>query len=237
MATFDAGTNNLLRVAASGNAAAPTYGGVTLSVGTTVTTGAIDLSHGNLGVFERPSGSLIINGASRISNDSTLTVTAYSGQGSLDLNGTMNIDGTSTVNMDNFSVSGHGTFHLTGEDALLRTGNVAAADTVKLDGGVLSLTSGLQFLGTITDSAPAVSQISPFAAVEVFNAYAAVRETFDRSSGMLDLFASQGKAVANLHFGGSGDLYAAFNAAAGNGTGAMVISSHAAANDLPTTYT
>ena len=94
--------------------------------------------------------------------------------------------------MDYVAIAGTGTFHLTGENALLRAGTVGAGETVVLDGGMLSLTNGMKFLGTITDSAPAASRIGPFSSVDVYNALDAVQETFNRTTGVLDLFDAQG---------------------------------------------
>ena len=73
---------------------------------------------------------------------------------------------------------------------------------------MLSLTNGISFLGTITDSAPGSSRIGPIASVSVYNALDAVQETFNETTGVLKLFNAKDQMVANLRFAGSGDLYA-----------------------------
>ncbi|HEY8288326.1 MAG TPA: hypothetical protein VIG49_03585 [Acetobacteraceae bacterium] len=232
-ATF-AGNNTLAGMTVDGPAGVPAYGGVSINPGVTLTVAGIHLRNGNLSVAERPTGALALTGTSLISQHSTLTVTGYSGVGSVSLGGVMNI-ANSTVNMDYVPVSGNGTFHLTGQNALLRVGAVGAGDTVKLDGGMLSLVDGMRFLGTITDSTPRGSAISPAATVEVFNAGDAVREVFNTTSGMLDLFNAQGAEVANLHFAGGGALFA--EKTTGLPTNYVAITSHPSANMLPVTFT
>ena len=108
---------------------------------------------------------------------------------------------------------------------------VGAGETVVLDGGMLSLTNGMNFLGTITDSAPAASRIGPIASVGVYNALDAVQETFNRTTGVLSLFDTQGATVANLKFAGTGDLYA--TPTSGLATNYIAITSHASAGALP----
>ncbi|MDR3532931.1 MAG: hypothetical protein P4L90_20535 [Rhodopila sp.] len=234
IATFT-GPNTLSGITDIGAATATGYGIIDLMPGGALTTGALNINHAILSINERPGSSVSFNGISRVINGSTLTATGYAGVGTYTVNGTMNIDGTSTVNMDYVAVAGTGTFHLTGEDALLRVGTVGAAETVVLDGGMLSLTNGMNFLGTITDSAPASSRIGPTASVDVYNALDAVRETFDQTTGVLGLFNTQGTEVANLKFAGTGALYAA--PTAGLATNYIAITSHASAGALPVTFT
>jgi hypothetical protein len=135
--------------------------------------------------------------------------------------------------MDDVAVSGGGTFHLTGGAALLRVGAVAAGETVVLDGGMLSLADGMNFLGTITDAAPAVSRIGPTASVDVYNALDAVRETFNPTTGMLDLYNAQGTEVTGLRFAGTGELYAAPTTSLP--TNYIAITSHPTSGALPVT--
>jgi hypothetical protein len=229
------GSNALARITDTGTARAPGEGAIMLAPGGTLTTGRLAISHATLAVSERPGASVTFNGTSQISNDSTLTAAAYAGASPYTVNGTMNIDGTSTVNMDYVSVAGTGTFHLTGEDALLRVGAVGAGATVVLDGGMLSLANGMDFLGTITDSAPGSSRIGPMSSVDVYNALNATRETFDRTTGVLSLFTAQGTEVTSLKFRGTGELYAA--PTAGLATNYMAITSHPSAGALPITLT
>jgi hypothetical protein len=233
--TFLAGSNTLGNVTDIGSAAIPGHAAINLMPGAMLTTGGLTVSAATLSLNERSSAEVIFNGTSRIINGSTLTATGYSGTGAYTLNGTMNIDGSSTVNMDYVAIDGSGTFHTTGENALLRLGIVGAGETIVLDGGMLSLTNGMHFLGTITDSAPASSRIGPISSVDVYNALDATQETFDRTTGMLGLFDAQGTEVAHLHFAGSGDLYAA--PTTGLATNYIAITSHLSAGALPVTFT
>jgi hypothetical protein len=100
---------------------------------------------------------------------------------------------------------------------------------------MLSLTNGMSFLGTITDSAPTASRIGPISSVAVYNAMDAVQETFNQTTGVLDLFSAQGTEVANLKFAGTGDLYA--TPTTGLATNYISISSHPSAGALPVTFT
>jgi hypothetical protein len=228
------GPNTLTSVVDIGTTAAAGFGAINLMPGGALTTAGLTISAATLWVSERPGSSVTFNGTSRIVNASTLTATGYPGVSSYNVNGTMNIDGSSTVNMDYVAVTGIGTFHLTGEDALLRAGSVSAGETVVLDGGMLSLTNGISFLGTITDSAPGSSRIGPIASVSVYNALDAVRETFNETTGVLNLFNIQDQVVANLKFAGSGDLYA--TPTSGLATNFISITSHATGS-LPHSFT
>jgi hypothetical protein len=229
------GLNILTNVTDNGTTAIHGYGAINLMPGGSLTTGGLTVSAATLWVSERPGSSVTFNGYSRIVSGSTLTATGYAGISAYSVNGTMVIDGTSTVNMDYVAVSGRGTFHLTGQSALLRAGTVGAGETVVLDGGMLSLTNGMNFLGTIKDSAPASSRIGPSSSVDVYNALDAVRETFNVTTGVLDLFNVQGGEVANLKFAGIGDLYAA--PTTGLATNFIAITSHASAGALPVAFT
>ena len=232
--TFN-GANTLSGMTVDGAAGSPGYGGVGIGPRVALTVGGITLDNGNLSVSERPYGALDVTGTSQIANNSTLTMTAYGGVGTFALNGVMSIDGSSTVNSDYVPVSGNGTFQLTGNNALLRLGHVDAGDTVKLDGGTLSLTDGMHFLGTITDSVPTASAIAPTASVHVYNAADAVREVFNTTTGMLDLFNAQGGEVANLHFAGGGPLFA--EKTTDQPTNYVAITTHQSADSLPVTFT
>jgi hypothetical protein len=229
------GPNTLSQISDIGPSSAPGYGIINVTPGGALTTGGLTVRNATLFLSERPGTSVTLNGNSQITNGSTLTATGYAGTGAYTVNGAMAIDGTSTVNMDSVAVNGTGTFHLTGEDALLRVGNVAAGDTVVLDGGMLSLANGMSFLGTITDSAPTASRIGPISSVAVYNAMDAVQETFNQTTGVLDLFSAQGTEVANLKFAGTGDLYA--TPTTGLATNYISISSHPSAGALPVTFT
>lgn len=229
------GPNTLSHISDIGSPSAPGYGIIDVTPGGALTTGGLRVSNATLFLSERPGTSVTLNGTSQITNASTLTATGYAGTGAYTVNGTMAIDGTSTVNMDSVAVSGSGTFHMTGGNALLRVGSVGAGDTVVLDGGMLSLASGMSFLGTVTDSTPAASPIGPTASVAVYNAMDAIQETFNQTTGMLDLFNAQGTEVANLKFAGAGDLYA--TPTAGLATNYIAISSHPSAGTLPVTFT
>jgi hypothetical protein len=117
----------------------------------------------------------------------------------------------------------------------LRLGNVYAGETVVLDGGMLSLTNGMNFLGTITDSAHGSSRIGPISSVDVYNALGAARETFNQTTGVLNLFDARGTELANLKFTGRGELYAA--PTTGLATNYIAITSHPSAGALPVTLT
>lgn len=228
------GTNTLAYISDVGSSTIHDYGAINLGVGAALSTRGMNVNAGTLSISERPGASMTFNGTSQVVNGSTLTATGYSGAGNYTLNGTMNIDGSSTVNMDYVKVGGVGTIHLTGENALLRMGSVGAGETVVLDGGMLSLTNGMNFLGTITDSAPASSRIGPIASVAVYNAMDAVQEIFNRTTGSLDLFNAQGTEVAKLTFAGTGDLYAA--PTTGLATNYMSITSHPSAGALAVSF-
>ena len=229
------GPDSLTRVSDVGTATATAYGTINLTPGGALTTGGLTLRHGVLSINERPGTGVTFNGTSQIGNASALTATGYAGMGKYTVNGTMNIDGTSTVSMDSVAVSGTGTFHLTGNSALLRVSSVTAGETVVLDGGMLSIANGMQFLGTITNSAPTVSPIGSLASVDVYNAIGAASGTFSQGTGMLNLYTAQGGEVASLKFAGTGKLYAA--PTTGLATNYMAISSHPSAGMLPITYT
>ena len=228
------GSNTLAGIADSGTGSSPGFGEFDLMPSSALTTTGLTVSAATLWMNERPSSSVTLNGTSRIANAGTLTATGYPGVSSYTVNGTMSIDGSSTVNMDYVAVNGRGTFHLTGNNALLRAGSVGSGETVVLDGGMLSLTNGIRFLGTITDSAPGASRIGRLASVAVYNALDAVRETFNETTGVLALFNIQGGMVANLRFAGSGDLYAA--PTSGLATNFISITSRPA-GALPFTFT
>jgi hypothetical protein len=232
LATFT-GLNALAYVVDRGTFAKPGHGALAVEANSTLTINGLRVRSATLTFSERFGASVVLGGYSQVVNHSTMTATPFRGYSAYTVNGTMAIDGTSTVNMDYVAVNGSGTFHLTGEDALLRMGSVGAGDTVVLDGGMLSLANGMNFLGTITDSAPAVSRIGVFSSVDVYNAMSAVRETFNETTGMLNLFDAQGGMVANLKFAGTGDLYAA--PTTGLTTNYIAITSHP--GGLPVTIT
>ncbi|HEX2940095.1 MAG TPA: hypothetical protein VHO91_03545 [Rhodopila sp.] len=233
-ATF-VGSDALIGVNDAGTLTQHGYGVINLMPGAAISTQTLAVYRANLSINERPGSSFTFNGVTNIVTGSTLTAAGYAGVSNYTVNGTMNIDGTSTVNMDYVKVNGTGTFHLTGEDALLRLGSTGPDTTVKLDGGMLSLTNGMSFLGTITDSAPSSSRIGPMSCVDVYNAMSAASETFNRTTGVLDLFNAQGSMVANLKFAGTGDLYAA--PTTGLATNYISISAHQTAGALPVTFT
>lgn len=237
LATFT-GFNALASLIDTGTRAKPGHGAVAVAANGTLTTNGLKVSLATLTFSESFGASVVLGGTSQISNGSTMTATPYRGYSAYTVNGTMAIDGSSTVNMDAVSVNGSGTFHLTGEDGLLRLGSVAPGNTVNLDGGMLSLANGMDFLGTITDSAPAASRIGAFASVDVYNAMTAVQETFNETTGVLNLFDATGAMVANLKFAGTGDLYAAPASgmtATGLVTNYIAITSHP--GGLPVTIT
>jgi hypothetical protein len=218
------GPNTLASIADIGSPTVHGQGAINLMPGSALTTGGLTVNAATLYISERPGTSMTLNGTSTIANGSTLTATGYAGAGIYIVNGRMNIDATSTVYMDYVAVKGTGTIHLTG-NALLRAGVVSStSETVVLDGGMLSLTNGMNFQGTITSSTPASSRVGALASVDVYNAMGAVRETFNRTTGMLGLFNAQGGQVASLKFAGSGDLYAA--PTTGLATNYMAITSH-----------
>lgn len=228
------GPNTLAYVADIGSAATHGYGAINVAPGGALTTHGLKVSAATLSISERPGTNVTFDGTSQVLNGSTLTATGDAGTGSYTLNGTMNIDGSSIVNMDYVQLSGSGTMHLTGENALLRAGNVGTGETVVLDGGMLSLTNGMNFLGTITDSAPSASRIGPISSVAIYNAMDAVQEIFNRSTGALNLFNAQGTEVAKLQFAGTGDLYAA--PTTGLATNYMAITSHPAAGAIAVSF-
>ncbi|WP_428485041.1 hypothetical protein [Rhodopila sp.] len=229
------GPDTLSGVTDTGTASTTGAATISLSPGAALVTNGLTVNDAMLSISQRPGTSVTFDGISQISNGSTLTATGYAGAGAETVNGTMSIDGTSTANLDYVSIAGTGTFHLTAPGALLRVGTVGAGETVKLDGGMLSLTNGMSFLGTITDSAPATSRIGSTASVAVYNALNAVQETFDQTTGMLSLFTAQGTEVANLKFAGTGALYAA--PTTGLATNYMAITSHPSTGALHVTMT
>lgn len=233
-ATFT-GPNTLGTITDTGTATAHGFGAINMATGGNLVSNGMLVNYATLSLAERPGSSVAFNGATQISNGSTLTATGFGGVSNYAVNGTMAIDGSSTVNMNYVAISGTGTIALSGPNALLRAGTVGAGDTVRLDGGMLSLTDGMHFLGKITDSAPTTSRIGAGASVGIFNALDAVSETFDRTSGVLKLMNAQGATVANLTFAGHGDLYAA--PTTGLATNYIAISSHASAGMLPVTFT
>lgn len=233
-ATF-VGSDALIGVNDSGTLTQHGYGVINLMPGAAISTQTLTVNRANLLINERPGSSFTFNGVNNIVTGSTLTATGYAGVSNCTLNGTMNIDGTSTVNLDYVKVNGSGRFHLMGEDALLRLGSTDPSTTVVLDGGMLSLANGMSFLGTITVSAPLSSRIGPMSCVDVYNAMSAASETFNRTTGVLDLFDAHGTEVANLKFAGTGDLYA--TPTSGLATNYMVISAHPSVGALPVTFT
>jgi hypothetical protein len=229
------GRNSLTNLADNATAGTAGYGAINLAPGVALTTTGLTVSAATLWLNELPGSSVTFAGDSRISNGGTLTATSYADTGIYNVSGTMTIDGTSTVNMDDVAVTGTGTIHLTGESALLRVGNVGAGETVVLDGGMLSLTDSMKFLGTITDSAPGSSRIGPISSVGVYNTLGAVRETFSETTGVLNLFNAHGGEVAHLKFAGTGDLYAV--PTSGLATNFLLITPHPSAAALPVTFT
>jgi hypothetical protein len=227
------GLNALATVVDTGTYATQGHGALAVAPDSTLTTNGLLVSAATLTLSEGLGSSVVMGGYSQIVNNSTLTARPFYGYSVYTVNGTMAIDGSSTVNMDYVSVNGTGKFHLTGEDAMLRLGSVGAGDTVVLDGGMLSLANGMNFLGTIMDSAPTTSRIGVFSSVDVYNAMSAVRETFNETNGMLNLFDAQGGMVANLKFAGTGALYAA--PTTGLATNCIAITSHP--GGLPVTFT
>jgi hypothetical protein len=232
LATFT-GVNALAYVVDSGAGAAMGHGAIAVDTGATLTTSGMLISSATMTLSERFGANLVLGGVSQVVHGSTLTATLFRGYGTYTVNGVMTIDATSTVNMDYVSITGSGQFHLTGEDALARMGSVGSGNTVVLDGGMLSLANGMDFQGTITDSAPAASRIGAFSSVDVYNAMNAVRETFNETTGILNLFDANGGMVANLKFTGTGDLYAA--PTTGMATNYIAITSHP--GGLPVTIT
>jgi hypothetical protein len=232
LATFT-GFNALATVVDKGAYGIEGYGALAVADDSTLTLGGLMVSGATMTFSERFGSNLTLGGVSKIAHGSTLTATPFEGYSDYTVNGTMAIDGSSTVNMNYVNVDGTGTFQLAGEDALLRLGSVGASNIVVLDGGMLSLSSGMNFQGTITDSAPAFSRIGVDSSVDVYNAMSAVRETFNQTTGMLNLFDAQGGKVANLKFAGTGDLYAA--PTTGLATNYIAITSHP--GGLPVTVT
>lgn len=229
------GANALSAVLDTGATAVLGRGAIALTPGASLVIGRLLVNHAILSVAERPGASVTFTGTSQIVNGSTLTATGYAGTGHYTVDGTMSIGAASTVNMDYVAIGGGGTIALTSSGAVLRVGSVGAGETVRLDNGMLSLTNGMHFLGTITNSTPAGSRIGPAASVAVYNAMDAVREVFDRTTGVLDLFNAQDAKVGSLTFAGRGDLYAA--PTQGLATNYMAITSHASAGMLPISFT
>ena len=228
------GANTLSGITDIGSVGAPGEGALYLMPNSSLTTGGLNVNGATLWINERPGASMTFNGTTQVANGSTLTAAGSGGTGKYIVNGSMNIDGSSTVNMDYVAINGTGTLHLSGPDALLRAGTVGAGETVVLDGGMLSLTNGLSFAGTITASSPATSRIGANSSVDIYNAMGAVQETFNRSTGVLDLFNAAGGAVASLKFAGAGDLYA--TPTTGLSTNYIAISSMHSASSLAATF-
>jgi hypothetical protein len=223
LATFT-GVNALAYITDSGGRGVMGHGAIAVDAGATLSTNGLLVSSATMTLSEQFGANVVLGGVSQVEHGSTLTATLFRGYGAYTVNGVMAIDGSSTVNMDYVTVGGSGQFHLTGEDALLRMGSVGTGNTVVLDGGMLSLANGMNFQGTITDSAPAASRIGLFSSVDVYNAMSAVRETFNETTGILNLFDANGGTVANLKFAGTGDLYAA--PTTGMATNYVAITSH-----------
>ncbi len=225
------GPNTLAGVTDSGTAATPGFGTINLTSGAGLVIDALSVSQATLAISEHPGTTVTFDGTSRIANNSTLTATGLSGAGTYAINGSMSIGGDSTVNMDYVAVTGTGTITLAAPAALLRVGSVGAGETVVLNGGMLSLTNGMSFLGTITDATPAVSRIGSAASVDIYNALSAVDGTFNRTTGVLQLFNASGAIVTNLTFAGTGKLYV--TPTTGLSTNYLAVTSHPTAGMLP----
>jgi hypothetical protein len=76
-----------------------------------------------------------------------------------------------------------------------------------LNGGTLVANDGMRIQGTIYET--------PNAVTDVLNAKTAVKEIFDRSTGVLDLVDQSGADVASLKFAGAATLYTTPNVAGG----------------------
>ena len=233
-ATFT-GSDVLAAVVDTGTDTQSGFGNINLSRGGGMITNSLNGDNALLSVNEMPGSAVAFDGSSTIAHNGRLVAAGYRGISNYALNGTMTIDGSSTVNFGAVTLNGTGTFELTGANSRLSLGGTGSGTTVVLDGGMLSLTNGMSFLGTITDTAPSASRIGPGTSVDVYNAMTAASETFDRTTGALKLLDAQGTAVAALKFAGTGDLYAV--PTTGLDVNYIAVTSHPSAGALPVTFT
>ena len=191
---------------------------------TGVIANGIHMSYGDF-TLNQQGAKVTLSGTSVINNDSTLTVLGGRYHTApYTLNGTVFVGSGSTVNADEAQLSGGGSINL---NAATAAADLKTADTsihVNVNSGVLSLKDGMSFLGTIHEASTGTT--------EIFNSLAAVRETFNQSTGVLDLLNSAGANVASVKFAGSATLYATPDAA----TGAIDITNTHHTGSLPVVF-
>jgi hypothetical protein len=189
-----------------------------------VITNGIHMSYGDL-TLNQQMAKVTLGGTSIVNNDSTLTVLGGRYHAArYTLNGTVFVGNGSTVNAEEALFSGGGSINL---NAATATVDLKTADTsiqVNINSGMLSLKDGMSFLGTIHEAAAGTTKI--------FNTLDAVKETFNQSTGVLDLLNSAGANVASVRFTGSATLYATRDLV----TGAMDITNTHQTGSLPVVF-
>ncbi len=193
-----------------------------LSIG--VIANGVHLSYGNL-TLNQQTANVTLNGVSSVTNDSMLTVLGGRYHTArYTLHGSVNVGNGSTANFEEAQLSGGGTFNENSATAKVALKVANSSLHVTITQGMLSLKDGMSFLGTIREGASGTT--------EIFNASAAIKETFNQSTGVLDLLNSAGANVASVKFTGSATLYATPDAA----TGAIDITNARHTGSLPVVF-
>ena len=196
--------------------------------GLTVTNGIV-LSFGKLAMGSSDGGATTIGGTSVITNDSTFTASGgrYQADATV-LKGAMIVAGGSTADFSRAPLQGNGTIYVEGSSTVDVNKVVAGLHVDVLSGKLVDTngfgaSGGMSFLGTIDETAGGTT--------DVLNATTAVEETFNRSTGVLDLLNKSGVDVAQLKFAGASTLYTTPDAAGG-----MDITTAHHAGSLPTIF-
>lgn len=171
------------------------YGSVHLEApysGTVNLLRGVALSNANITLGTTDGGGFVLNGASTVTDDSTLT--AYGGRYHHDpfvLNGSMSVSNNSVANYANATLQGPGTVHI-GSGSTVDMKTVLAGLHVDVDrGGRLSLLYP-NSAGTINEAAGGY--------VLIGGATTAASEVFHQASGTLDLLDKSGVQVASVQF-------------------------------------
>ena len=176
-------------------------GGGLPSTGDNLTlTHGVTLSYGNLNIFGDMGGTVTLDGASTVTNDSTFTATGGRSLVSpFVLNGSMTVSNQSTADFHNATLEGHGTVNIEAGSTVDMSTVLAGLHVNVAKGGYLLLQSAnghpptdLSFHGTINEAAGGT--------VLVYGAQSAVREIFHTATGTLDLLNKAGTQIASLQF-------------------------------------